>query len=91
MRNDHIRNIQIVTVVWHGECVDVPVTFFNPGHAMPVAYTPDCPGYDDEGDPGEVEFDTPMIAGVSKEFMAWLCLEDDENFVSLVFEEMSNG
>lgn len=82
--------IRSVTVVWKGESVDVDVTYFNPGNSMPFASTPDCPGYDDFGDPGEVEYETPMIAGVGAEFMAWLCLEDNDEFTDLVFEAMTN-
>ena len=82
--------IRSVTVIWKGESVDVDVTYFNQGRSMPFASTPDCPGYDDCGDPGEVEYETPMIAGLGTEFMEWLCLNDDEDFTTLVFEAMQS-
>jgi hypothetical protein len=90
MKFNDSRVIRTVTVVWKGESVDVDVTYFNPGHAMPFAATPDCPGYDDSGEPGVIEYNTPMIAGLGAEFMEWLCLEDNDEFTDLVFEAMTN-
>ena len=91
MKSNNSRVIRIVTVVWHGEYVDVPVTYFEPGHPMPIAYTPDSPGYDDPGSAGEVEFDTPMMSGICEEFMNALDLQDDERFVDMVFEAMNDA
>ena len=82
--------MKTITVLWNGLEISVPVTYFNPGHAMPIASTPDSPGYDDDGDPGDVEFGEPELVNVdcAETFMDWLKLQDNESFIDLVFQEM---
>jgi hypothetical protein len=59
---------------------------------MPDAQTPGSPGYDDEGDPGEVEFE---VTGVSVDCeltvieSGGIKFDDDEELCDKVFQEMS--
>ncbi len=46
-----------IKVLWKGFQVEVDVTDYVPARQPPIASTPDCPGYDDEGSDGEIEFE----------------------------------
>ena len=80
-----------ITINHNGLNIDVDVTYFVPSRPAPMAQTPDCPGYDDEGAPGEVEFD---ITGVEVDCpgsfieSGGIIFDCDEELSDKVFKEM---
>jgi hypothetical protein len=85
--------IRQLTINHKGLEIEVDVTYFEPARAMPFAQTPDSPGYDDEGSPGEVEFE---VTGVSVDCeqtvieSGGIQFDDDEELCDKVFQEMSS-
>ena len=84
-------NINTVTVLWKGFEVEVDVTDYVPSRPAPIASTPDCPGYDDEGDAGEVEFE---VRGVSVDCIETVTdsfdMNSSESLADLVFAAMED-
>jgi hypothetical protein len=86
-----MTTIKQLSINHNGIELQINVSHFEPARAMPMASTPDCHGYDDEGDPGEVEF---QINGAVIDCEQTLIeaggidLEDDEIY-DKVFQEMS--
>jgi hypothetical protein len=80
-----------IEIAHNGLVLQVNVTSFYPERPAPHASTPDCPGYDDPGDHGEVEFE---ITGVSidceQTFIESFALDsEDEDLTNLVLQGMS--
>lgn len=73
-----------ITVTYMGEDIDVTVHNFRPGYPAPIAYTPDSPGFDDEGCADEVEYSAnhnyPIVNGF---------LDSSDEFRDLVIEAMN--
>jgi hypothetical protein len=84
--------IRQLTINHKGLVIEVDVTYFEPARAMPNAPTPDHLGYDDEGSPGEVDFD---VTGVSVDCQqtviesGGILVYDDEELCDKVLKEMS--
>jgi hypothetical protein len=78
------------SVPHNGLILDVAVTSYEQQRPMPFAQTPDCPGYDDPGDPGEIEFYYTAVAiDCEKTFIeAGFCIDEDA-IRELVFGKMS--
>jgi hypothetical protein len=87
-----MATIRQLTINHKGLEIEVDVTYFEPARAMPYAQTPESPGYDDEGSPGEVEFE---VTGFSVDCEATVIesggikFDDDEELCDKVFQEMS--
>jgi hypothetical protein len=84
--------INQLEITHNGLVFQIDVTYFSPARSAPHASTPDCPGYDDPGDPGEVEFD---VTGVSidceQTFIESFSLGyDDEELCDLVYQGMDS-
>ena len=87
-----MSTIRQLTIIHKGLEIEVDVTYFEPARAMPFAQTPDSPGYDDEGSPGEVEFEVTVFAvdcEVTVIESGGIQFDDDEELSDKVFQEMS--
>jgi hypothetical protein len=80
-----------IKVLWKGFQVEVDVTDYVPSRPAPMAQTPDCPGYDDEGDAGEIEFEVVDLTVDCPETIAdAFDMNASESLADLVFAAMES-
>lgn len=85
-----MRIIRQIQINYKGLVLSVNVTSFSPARPAPFAQTPGCPGYDDSGDPGEVDFEVVgVMIGSEKAVIKELSLDaDDEGLSDMVYQGM---
>jgi hypothetical protein len=89
-RNDSTP-IASETIAFHGLTLVVDVASYTPARPAPPAQTPDCPGYDDEGDAEEIEYEAKYpIIECAETFMESLNLEENDEFRAMIIEKMRN-
>jgi len=85
--------IRQLSINHNGLNLSIDVTYFVPGRAMPIAATPDCKGFDDEGSAGEVEYevaDFDIDCAQTCIESGGIKFEDNDELTDKVFEEMSS-
>ena len=81
-----------IKVLWKGFQVEVDVTDYVPSRPPPIASTPDCPGYDDEGDAGEIAFEVTGLTIDCFETVAdSFDMNASESLADRVFAAMESG
>jgi hypothetical protein len=88
-----MATIRQLSINHNGLILSIDVTYFVPARAMPIASTPDCLGYDDEGSPGEVEYDVDWFeVDCVRTFIesGGISFEDNDELTEKVFQEMSS-
>lgn len=91
MQDDNSTPIASEIIAFHGLTFCVDVTSYTPARPAPFARVPDVPGYDDEGDAEEIEYEAkyPIIECLGT-FMDWLNLEENDEFRTIIIEKMRN-
>ena len=88
-----MSQIRQLEINHNGLNLSIDVTYFEPARPMPIASHADCPGFDDEGSDGEVEYDiTDVEIDCAQTVIdaGGISLEDNEEITTKVFEEMSS-
>jgi hypothetical protein len=90
MSNQNSTAIRTMELQHNGLTLVINITNYWPARSMPFAQTPDCAGYDDEGEAGEVEFEVVSAEVDCQEtFIEAFGLNDCEDLTTQVFQEMS--
>lgn len=90
MFNKNSTPLAVTTIEFNGLLVSTRVHSFTPARPAPFAQTPDSPGYSDEGDTEEIEYEatTEVTIDCAETFLDWLNLEENEEFRAKLLEEM---
>lgn len=93
MNDKNSTPIRTMELPHNGLNLTINVNSFSPARPAPFAQTPDSPGFDDEGDLGEVDFDVVGAEMDCQKTFIESCpfdLDDDEELTSKVFEVMNS-
>ena len=83
--------IREFSLPYNGLVLDIEVTNFVHSQPMPIASTPDCIGYDSDGEAAHVDYDiVGVVIDCQQTFIdaGGVNLEDNDEIRDLVIEEM---
>ncbi len=89
MKSNDTREVAIV--LFHEIEFYAYINSYTHKRPAPFAQTPDCDGFDDQGDDEEVCYEVKYSAPtLPDEFMEYLALEENDEFRQVVLEECRN-